>query len=110
MGSRARSRSRPVTRVCRKGASVTTTGLIVSLMRRAYSSASADSDTPRANASARRLATTLHTIGMADPRRDSRSRMGNRRRRSYSSTSAMTSYSSDTGSVTRTTSSGNALA
>jgi hypothetical protein len=66
-------------------------GLIVSLMRRAYSSASRDSGTPSAHASARRLATTLATIGISLPATRSNTRIGQRRRRSYSSTTAMTS-------------------
>jgi hypothetical protein len=79
-------------------------------MRRAYSSASCGSGTPSAKASARRLATTLQTIGMSKPRTCSSTRMGKRRRRSYSSTSAMTSKSAEMGSWTCTTSPGEAAA
>src|SRR5262249_5670357 len=60
----------------------------------------------RAKASARRLATTFATMGMSCPAMCSNSRMGQRRRRSYSRTSAMTSCSSETGSRTWTTSDG----
>src|SRR5438552_9986471 len=70
--------------------------------------ASRDSGTPSAHASARRLATTLAMIGMSAPETFSKINTGQRRRRSYSRTSAMTSYSSVTGSVTRTTSAGKA--
>jgi hypothetical protein len=78
------------------------------LIRRAYSAASPRSVVPSANASAWRLATTLAMIGMSDAPGFSKKRIGYRRRRSYSRTSAMTSYWSDTGSATRTTSCGEA--
>src|SRR5206468_9850582 len=71
-----------------------------------YSAARARSGTPRANASARRLATTFVTIAMAYPPTVSNIRIGKRRRRSYSRTSAIPSYAIETGSATRTTSSG----
>src|SRR5205807_2704611 len=108
MGRRRRSRSAPVRTRSWNAARATTLGLIVSLMRPAYSSASRDSGTPSAHASARRLATTLATTGMSAPTIFSNRRIGQRRRRSYSSTRAMTSYSSVTGSLTRTTSPGKA--
>ena len=109
MGSRAEVEVRArAARAGGTGGSATTTGLIGSLMRRAYSTASPVSATPSAKASARRLATTLQTIGMSEPRTCSRSRIGKRRRRSYSSTSAITSKSVEIGSVTRTTSAGKA--
>jgi hypothetical protein len=52
------------------------TGFMTSLMRRAYSTARPLSDTPRAKARARRLATTLQMMGMSEPRTASKSRMG----------------------------------
>src|SRR6266404_1644319 len=108
MGRRHRSRSAPVRTRSWNAARATTLGLIVSLMRPAYSSASRGSGTPSAHASARRLATTLATTGMSAPTIFSNRRIGQRRRRSYSSTRAVTSYSSVTGSLTRTTSPGKA--
>src|SRR4029453_11782581 len=81
---------------------------MVSLMRRAYSWASRPSGIPSAHASAFRLATTLAMIGMSEPVTFSKMRIGQRRRRSYSSTRAMTSWSVVTGSATRTTSPGKA--
>src|SRR6266404_4818311 len=108
MGRRRRSRSAPVSTRSWNAARATTLGLSVSLMRPAYSCASRDSGTPSAHASARRLATTLATSGMSAPTIFSNRRIGQRRRRSYSSTRAMTSYSSVTGSLTRTTSPGKA--
>src|SRR5438132_6162610 len=108
MGRRRRSRSAPVRTRSWNAARATALGLLVSWMGRAYPSASRDSGTPSAHASARRLATTLATTGMSAPTIFSNRRIGQRRRRSYSSTRAMTSYSSVTGSLTRTTSPGKA--
>src|SRR5260370_556219 len=74
----------------------------------ASSGASARSSTPSAKARVRGLATTLATIGMSWPATFSKKRIGQRRRRSYSSTTAITSCSIETGSAIRTTSPGDA--
>src|SRR5207244_3178948 len=90
-GGGRRASAAPVSTRSWNAARATTLGWIGSWMRPAYSSASRDSGTPSAHASARRLATTLATTGMSAPTIFSNTRIGQRRRRSYSSTTAMTS-------------------